>query len=566
MVKPYLNKLALLLAVLVLFILPMRVQADGYSDFFVKITDATGAVKSGEQARANQLVQELAVDFENVDNHTSTAGQKVSQALAVRGDVTEEQLVAISTALLAFNKEQHPVDEAAEKEKLIQKLTPAYEAVQAAIDKQDIEAVKLAYKKLNTTWTNNEQIVRQSSTSHYGKIETSLAFLRSANETEPVDFEMIQSSFDDVKAAVDAFLKGEEITSSQTSELTLKDGIDMLEEARRLFQKGQDKEASRIMKEFITIWPTIEGAVSTRNASLYTKVESETPIIMVRGSEKAYQAKLSNLIEELSSIDTSASYNFIDAMLILLREGVEALLIVMALVVTLKASQMRKGLIWVYTGAGLGILASVVLAVVLQVLFPALASGAQREIIEGAVGIFAVIMMLVIGVWLHSKSSVKKWNDFMKAQMQTVVTTGSFMSLFALSFLAVFREGAETILFYVGIVPYITLTQFLLGVGLALIILAILAFVMTRASQYFSPHRIFFYLTWLIYGLAFKMLGVSLHALQLTGVLSTHVIKGLPTLSWLGVYPTVEVLVAQLLFIFILLVIIWRQKEKAHDR
>ena len=126
--------------------------------------------------------------------------------------------------------------------------------------------------------------------------------------------------------------------------------------------------------------------------------------------------KLEKLIADLSQIDTSARYNAFDAMLILLREGVEALLIVMALVTTLKAAKMRKGLKWVYGGAITGIMASLVIAFILQIAFPAVTSGSNREIIEGAVGIFAVAMMIVIGIWLHSKSSVKKWSAFMESQ------------------------------------------------------------------------------------------------------------------------------------------------------
>ena len=61
------------------------------------------------------------------------------------------------------------------------------------------------------------------------------------------------------------------------------------------------------MKEFITIWPTIEGDVSVNNPSLYTKVESQTPVIMVKGSEEKYQKQLESLISELSQIDTTLS-------------------------------------------------------------------------------------------------------------------------------------------------------------------------------------------------------------------------------------------------------------------
>jgi len=249
-------------------------------------------------------------------------------------------------------------------------------------------------------------------------------------------------------------------------------------------------------------------------------------------------------------------------MLILLREGVEALLIVMALVTTLKAAKMRKGLKWVYGGAIAGVLASAAIALVLQVAFPAVTSGANREIIEGGVGIFAVVMMILIGIWLHSKSSVKQWNAFMDRQMKTVTATGSFVSMFALSFLAVFREGAETILFYVGIIPRITTANFLLGIGLAIAVLIIIAVAMTKASQAIQPHRIFFILTLLIYALAFKMLGVSIHALQLTNILPSHLVNGLPTIDWAGIYPSWEVLLPQGIFVALIALVTVRQHDK----
>ena len=346
--------------------------------------------------------------------------------------------------------------------------------------------------------------------------------------------------------------------------LTLKDGIQLLEKALDEFKAGKTQEASSNMKKFITIWPSIEGDVSTRNATLYTRVESETPVIMVKGSEKEYQDQLQALINDLSQIDTSASYNFFDAMLILLREGVEALLIVMALVTTLKAAKMKKGLKWVYTGAVMGILASLAIAVLLQFLFPAVSSGSNREIIEGAVGIFAVLMMIMVGIWLHSKSSIKKWNDFMESQMKAVTATGSFISMFALSFLAVFREGAETILFYAGIYPRIDKASFFLGIGLAFLVLFVLALIMNKASTYFKPHRIFLILTWLIYALAFKMLGVSIHALQLTNILPSHLMNGFPSIDWAGIYPSLEVVTCQLIFVVIVLIITWKNRENSH--
>ena len=562
MVKNYLNKLLIILAIAFLFFAKPVFAEEAFSQLFVKVTDATRAVEQGNQAKAKQLVAEIKEEFEQLENHDSPAGKEVSKALTIN-EVTKENLTTISSELLKFDKEQHPVDLKAEKEKLVSRLESRFADLQAAISAKNLEQTRSAYKKMNSTWTVNEGVVRDNSTAHYGNIETAISFLRSAIETEPVDFSSVQSSFDDLKTAIDSFVKGEEVATTEGN-LTLKDGIQLLEKALDEFKAGKTQEASSNMKKFITIWPSIEGDVSTRNATLYTRVESETPVIMVKGNEKKYQDQLHALINDLSQIDTSASYNFFDAMLILLREGVEALLIVMALVTTLKAAKMKKGLKWVYTGAVMGILASLAIAVLLQFLFPAVSSGSNREIIEGAVGIFAVLMMIMVGIWLHSKSSIKKWNDFMESQMKAVTATGSFISMFALSFLAVFREGAETILFYAGIYPRIDKASFFLGIGLAFLVLFVLALIMNKASAYFKPHRIFLILTWLIYALAFKMLGVSIHALQLTNILPSHLMNGFPSIDWAGIYPSLEVVTCQLIFVVIVLIITWKNRENSH--
>ena len=554
------KSIILLFACFFLLIFPVGAK-ENLSPYFVKITDATKAVTEGKQDKARKLVDEITKDFEKVENSDSEAGRQVQEKLALTGDITEDQLTQISLALLSFEKEQNPVDLDAEKEKLVSRLEPRFEALDMAIASQDLEAVREAYKKMNSTWTINEAVVRDHSTAHYGQVETAISFLRSSIETEPTNFDTIQASFDNLKKAISNFVEGTEVATT-SSNLTLKDGIDLLKKALTQFQAGQDSEAAATMKEFITIWPTIEGSVSTTNPSLYNKVESESPVIMVKEKDSEYQEKLSSLIAELSQIDTSASYNAFDAMLILLREGVEALLIVMALVTTLKAAKMRKGLKWVYSGAFAGIVASLLIAYILQIAFPAVTSGTNREIIEGAVGIFAVIMMIIIGIWLHSKSSVKKWNTFMESQMQTVTKTGSFLSMFALSFLAVFREGAETILFYVGILPRISSFDFVLGISLALVVLVVIAFVMNKASQFFLPHKVFFILTWMIYALAFKMTGVSIHALQLTNMIPNHLIAGIPSIDILGIYPNWEGLAGQALFILVVILVTIRQGEQ----
>ena len=109
MVKTYLNKLLVVL-VACLFFIVTPVQAESYSDLFIKITDATTAVRDKDQEKAHTLVAEIKEEFLKKANHDSKAGKEVQKSLDLEGEITEKQLVTVSTSLLAFEKEQNPVD------------------------------------------------------------------------------------------------------------------------------------------------------------------------------------------------------------------------------------------------------------------------------------------------------------------------------------------------------------------------------------------------------------------------------------------------------------------------
>ena len=560
--RNYLNKIGIILLICFTFFSANIIAKESYSELYIKITDATTALKNNDKKETEKLMAEIREGFKSVKNSDSPQGKKVQESLSKTGNITENDLKEITKALLAFEKEQNPVDEVQVKKDFKAKIYPVLDTLEKVIKSKDVEAMKKEYLKYNGVWTRNEAVIRDRDTAYYGKVETAMAFLRSSMEMEPFDYENVMSSFNNLKTVIQEFLDGKKIEQTSTEGITLKQAIELLKEGLEAFKSGDKSAGQSKVRKFIEIWPTVEGDVSTRNASLYTKVETETPVIMVKGGEKQYQEKLQNLITELSQIDTKAEYTFVDAMFILLREGVEALLIVLALVSGLKAANQKKGLKWVYAGAVAGILASIVIAVVLQKLFPAVSSGTNREIIEGFVGIFAVIMMIGIGVWLHSKSSLKAWKDYMDRKMNVVLSTGSFISMFALSFLAVFREGAETILFYAGILPLISVQNLITGISAAVIILIIIALALTYASSKIKVHRVFFILTWMIYFLAFKMLGVSIHMLQVVGVIPLHVIHFIPTVEILGIYANVEVFISQLILILIIAGITLKRKKQ----
>ena len=557
---------SILMLFLLIFIVSINIfSKESYSELFIKISDAKTLVKNGKNDEAKKLVIEIRDEFKKVKNSNSVAGKKLQSTLNDVINISETKLKQIATELLAFEKEQNPVDEIMAKKNFENKMYPALKTLQKAIETKNVEAMKEEYKKYNNLWTRNEWVIRDKDVAYYGKVETAMSFLRGSMEVEPFDYNVTISNFNDLKKFIEDFIEGKTIATSVNKNITLKDAIKILEEGFEAFKNGDKSTGQLKLKEFIVIWPTVEGDVSTRNSALYTKVESEMPIIMVKGGEKEYQNKLQNLITELLQINTKAEYNFLDAMWILLREGVEALLIVLALVSSLKASKLTRGLIWVYTGGILGIVASGIIAYVLQKIFPAVSAGTNREILEGFIGIFAVIMMIGIGMWLHSKSNLKSWNHFMQRQMKAVATSGSFISMFALSFLAVFREGAETILFYVGIIPLISMKNLILGIVLAIIVLIIITIIILYTSSKIKVYKMFFLLTWMIYLLAFKMLGTSVHMLQVVGIIPLRVIPFVPTVESVGLYANWEVFTAQLIFVLVVTITMLINKKRQNN-
>ena len=334
-----------------------------------------------------------------------------------------------------------------------------------------------------------------------------------------------------------------------------------------MIDDGDYKAASDTIREFITIWPSVEIEISTRNGNLYTKIESDMPIIVsdllkTQVDEKAIKSKLNQFRTEIELIQGNADYSIWDSALILLREGLEALLIILALVSFLNKSGQKSLRKCIYIGALAGVLLSAVAAVLMSTIFHSATVDTNREIMEGYVGLVAAAMMIGVGIWLHSKSNVASWNRYISKQMGNAISSGSVFAMAAVSFLSVFREGAETLVFYAGIAPKMATSQFILGIVLALVILAVIAIVLFKASGKIAIHKLFAVATVLIYVLAFKIIGVSLHTLQLRDSVSTTIVDGLPVISLIGFYPTLETMIGQaILLVLVVATIIYKKKQ-----
>ena len=545
MVKIYLNKFFLLLSLL--FSL-LSFSYKSYTNYYVNITDATRSLDVNDKEKAKQYMLEFKKNLEKDEESYKFSNTKIILSkLNDLDNLNKELLKEITIDLLSLEKEANPIDLKNVENKFKNNFLPFLNKMGDSIKNENIETIKSVYKELDRAWARNESFIRNNNIIYYGKIETTLAFLRANIETVPFNRDETYLTFNDLKVYINNYLSGKEI-NEKSENIDLKGAIDILVKAKEQFNNNNLNEAKLNIKKFIEIWPSVEGEVQTRNTSLYTKIETELPVIMVKGD---YQ-KLDNIVNDLLKIDTTSEYTLIDASLILLREGLEALVIIIALVSSMNAIGYKKGIKYVWGGAILGIFTSIVMSFILTNLFPSISSATNREILEGLVGIVAVFVMISVGLWLHSKSNIKSWNEYINKNIDKAINSGSFISIFSLSFLSVFREGAETILFYTGIIPFITMKNLIFGLLLAFLVLIIVGLILIFATNKIKLHNLFFILTYLIYILSFKMLGVSIHMLQVIGYIPLTIINNFPTIEFLGIYANYQVIFSQVILLLIL--------------
>ena len=539
------------------------------SHLFVLISDSMEEVKKENFSESLPILEQFKSEFELTQNNNSPKGAEVKKALeSALKNPKIQNLESLSTALIAFEKEQNPIDYEAKRKQFEKRVMPLYKLFKEETSAKNAEEIQALYKRLYDTWQRNERIVGDTSPGHYGQIEIALTLYRVAMVSEPMNFEVMELQSSRLGAALEEFISGKvlEAQSATNAPQTLSAGLNLLRGALEDFPNNASKAKDAIFV-FITQWPIFEGEVRTRDGKLYNRIESELPEIVARSGNAENLAQLRNLIESIEALDINANYTAIDSAIILLREGVEALLIVMALLAALEAAKQNRGYKWVIGGAVIGIGLSFVAAFLLAILFPLAAAGTNREILEGGVGILAVIVMLFVGAWLHSKSSLRGWQDYIAKQMGKALASGSLIGLAGLSFLAVFREGAETILFYAGLLPKITMTSFLSGIGIAVVGLVIIAYLMRVFTQKLPIHLMFMAMSWLIYCIGFKMLGVSIHALQLTNILPMQILP-LPSFAFIGFYNNIQGITTQAVYVLcVIAIVLWqRNAERRLER
>ena len=245
---------------------------------------------------------------------------------------------------------------------------------------------------------------------------------------------------------------------------------------------------------------------------------------------------------------------FVASFFLLLREGFEAILIVAALMTFLTkagASERRRD---VARGAWLALGASVLTWILVELLFKI--TPGQREAIEGFTMVLAAAVLFYVSYWLLSKIETAKWTAFVRGKMQSALSSGSGVALTAVAFLAVYREGFETILFYKALflsagsssVPVIG------GIAVGAVGLVAVYFVINQLGLRVAMKPFFAVTGVMLYYMAFVFAGKGVAELQGSGLVSLTVIDGAPRVPMLGIYPTLESLIAQGLLVVLAVV------------
>ncbi|OJX37390.1 MAG: iron permease [Burkholderiales bacterium 68-20] len=334
-----------------------------------------------------------------------------------------------------------------------------------------------------------------------------------------------------------------------------------LQESLAAARAGDQANATRLgLSAYLDGFEPLEPALRARNQALLTAVENA--MLAYRGalaSGKLEQAdataqKLDYLFAqvdtELGADKADPLTTFIASITILLREGVEALLIVVGMVAFLKKAERRDVLAYVH-GGWIVALACGGLTWAMATYFVGI-SGASREVTEGVSSLFAAIVLLSVGLWMHQKSTAGKWQAYLKEKLSAAMTRRSAWALFALSFIAVYREVFETVLFYSALAGDGNNGALLGGLLGGMAVLAILAWLMLRTSARMPIGKFFSLSSILVAVLAVVLAGKGVAGLQEAGWLSASPIHW-PRIEVLGVYPSVETTTAQAVILIIAL-------------
>jgi high-affinity iron transporter len=345
-----------------------------------------------------------------------------------------------------------------------------------------------------------------------------------------------------------------------------------LSESLAAYRSGDREEAKRLaLAAYLDGFEPVEPMLSARNASLLAEVEKQMgglraaiaagdDVDAVAGRVSAIQSLFDQAEAALAPAAQSDASAFVGAFTILFREGLEALLIVVAMLAFLgKADrpELRRPVHYGWTSAlAAGALTWVVATSLISV------SGASRELTEGFGSLLAAAVLLFVGIWMHGKAQAGEWQRYIREKLHRAVTGESRWFLFLLAFIAVYREVFETILFFTAMAAEGSVGSLVAGGLVGVVALAVIAVAMLRFSRRLPIDKFFSYSSALVAVLAVVLAGKGVAALQEAGLIAIYPLDAFPRISILGLFPTLQGVTTQILTLAVLVAgFVWNRRS-----
>lgn len=281
---------------------------------------------------------------------------------------------------------------------------------------------------------------------------------------------------------------------------------------------------------------------------------------------EAKKSEIFKYVDELQNLfatkKMSPGVAFGAAFSIFLREGFEAVLIIIILISILRAMGETKAIRWVHLGwlsaVGAGIAAWIGSGLLLSM------SGLSRELLEGVISLFAVAVLIYVGFWLHRYSEMKKWREFLESKLKHGLKTGSYFVLAVVAFMAVFREAFEVVLFLRAIWLDLDSSGELVasaGVLSSSALLLVFSYFAIKESKKLPLKQLFKICSWTMVALAIILIGKGIHSLQEAGFVGVFEIPLNLRVDILGIYPSVQSLAAQAVVILLFFYLFWNDRK-----
>lgn len=373
-------------------------------------------------------------------------------------------------------------------------------------------------------------------------------------------------------AATMAYLHANPAAVVQNRALSFDVARQKLAQSLQAFEKGDGSQATDLaLSAYLDGVEPIEPTLATRDSALMGRIETAMGTYRSLLASKAPMPALRAQVNDINSLfkeadalldsEADATAAYLGSLTILVREGLEALLVVVAMIAFLRKAERGDMLRYVHGGWAAALaLGAVTWAVATY--FVSI-SGASREVTEGLSSLFAAVVLLSVGMWMHQKSMAGAWQKYIHDKLSAALSRKSAWFMFGLSFVAVYREVFETILFYAALWEQGNHQAVLGGLASGLVILAIIAVALLRFSARLPIGKFFTWSSALVAVLAVVLTGKGVSALQEAGWLGASSFNG-PRIDLLGIHPSLQGIAAQLLMMMLVVAgFLWNARVAA---